>query len=58
MKENNPRKKWFVYRIVDKDGKEIARGQLKDCINVIYPRYVYGHIFTDTLYRTSERLYK
>lgn len=57
MKENNPKKKWYVYRLVDKDGKELAKGQLKDCMSVEYERYVYRHIFTDTLFRTSERLY-
>jgi len=58
MKENNPRRNWRVYRLVDKDGKELAKGQLKDVMAVEYPRFVYGHIFTDTLFKTSELLYK
>ena len=58
MKENNPRRKWYIYRLVNKDGVELARGQLKDVMAVEYPRFVYGHIYTDTLFRTNERLYK
>lgn len=52
------RKNWKVWILRDKDGKELARGRKKDVLDVLYPRYVYGHIFTDKLYRTNEPLYK
>ena len=51
-------KNWRVWVLTDKDGKELARGRKKDVINVAYGRYVYGHIFTDCLYRTDELLIK
>lgn len=47
---------WRVWVLVDKDGKEIAKGRKKDVVNASYHRYVYKHIFTDTLYRTNELL--
>ena len=49
---------WKVWILVDKKGNELARGRKRDVLNVWYPRCVYGHIHTDTLYRTSELLYK
>ena len=49
-------KNWRVWVLIDKDGKELARGRKKDVVNVLYPRYVYQHIFTDELYRTKELL--
>lgn len=49
-------KNWKVWILTDKDGKELARGRKKDVTDVLYQRYVYGHIFTDNLYRTSELL--
>lgn len=52
------RKNWKVWILRDKDGKELARGRKKDVLDVLYPRYVYGHIFTDKLYQTNEPLYK
>ena len=57
-KENKQMKNWRVWVLTDKDGKELARGRKKDVINVAYGRYVYGHIFTDCLYRTDELLTK
>ena len=51
-------KNWKVWILVDKNGNELARGRKKDVINVLSARYVYGHIFTDSLYRTNELLYK
>lgn len=51
-------KNWKVWVLTDKDGKELARGRKKDVVNVAYRRYVYGHIFTDNLYRTNELLNK
>ena len=47
---------WRVWVLVDKDGKEIARGRKKDVVMASYHRYVYRHIFTDVLYRTNELL--
>ena len=49
-------KNWKVWILTDKDGNELARGRKKDVMSVLYPRYVYQHIFTDNLYRTSELL--
>ena len=49
-------KNWKVWIAYDKNGKELARGRKKDVLDVLYPRYVYGHIFTDTLYRTNQLL--
>lgn len=51
-------KNWKVWVLTDKDGKELARGRKKDVLDVAYTRYVYGHIFTDNLYRTNELLNK
>lgn len=51
-------KNWKVWALYDKDGNLLIKGRKKDVINVAYPRYVYGHIFTDKLYRTSELLVK
>lgn len=51
-------KNWKVWILTDKDGNEIARGRKKEVVNKMYTRYVYGHIFTDCLYRTSENLIK
>lgn len=51
-------KNWKVWILTDKDGNELARGRKKDVVNVMYPRYVYSHIFTDKLYRTNELLEK
>ena len=49
-------KNWKVWILTDKEGKELARGRKKDVMDVLYQRYVYGHIFTDNLYRTSKLL--
>ena len=49
-------KNWKVWILTDKDGNELARGRKQDVIKVSYHRYVYGHIFTDCLYRTAELL--
>lgn len=49
-------KNWKVWVLTDKEGKELARGRKKDVMDVLYQRYVYGHIFSDNLYRTSELL--
>lgn len=56
IKESKTMRNWRVWVLVDKDGKEIARGRKKDVVNASYHRYVYKHIFTDTLYRTNELL--
>jgi hypothetical protein len=51
-------KNWKVWILTDAEGNELARGRKKDVLNVLYPRYVYGHIFTDCLYQTNELLVK
>ena len=51
------KKNWKIWELYDKDGNLLARGRKKAVLDVLYPRYVYGHIFTDELYRTSEFLY-
>ena len=51
-------KNWKVWVLVDKNGKELARGRKKDVTNVAYHRYVYQHIFDDCLYQTNELLNK
>lgn len=56
IKESKIMRNWRVWVLVDKDGKEIAKGRKKDVVNASYHRYVYKHIFTDTLYRTNELL--
>lgn len=50
------RKNWRVWVLYDKDGNELARGRKKDVMGKWYVRCVYGGIFTDELYRTSELL--
>ena len=57
-KRKKKMKNWKVWILTDKDGNELARGRKKDVIKVMYPRYVYSHIFTDKLYRTNELLEK
>lgn len=49
-------KNWRVWILTDKNGNELIRGRKKNVIDLLYQRYVYGHIFTDNLYRTNERL--
>ena len=51
------KKNWKVWKLFDSKGNLIAEGRKKDVVDVLYRRYVYGHIFTDELYRTSELLY-
>ena len=51
-------KNWKVWILVDKNNEVVARGRKKDVTNVLYQRYVYEHIFTDSLYRTNELLHK
>ena len=46
-------KNWKVWQLYDKDGNLLAEGRHKEVVSVLYPRYVYGHIFTDQLYRTN-----
>jgi hypothetical protein len=55
-REDTTMKNWKVWILTDKEGKELARGRKKNVMDVLYQRYVYGHIFTDNLYRTSELL--
>ena len=50
-------KNWKVWVLTDKDNNILIRGRKKDVLNVAYTRYVYDHIFTDCLYRTSENLF-
>lgn len=49
---------WRVWILTDANGNELARGRKKDVTNVLYKRYVYGHIFDDCLYQTKELLNK
>ena len=49
-------KNWRVWILTDKDGKVIAKGRKQEVTNKAYARYVYGHIFTDCLYKTNEPL--
>lgn len=49
-------KNWKVWILTDKQGNELARGRKQDVVKVAYQRYVYGHIFTDQLFRTNELL--
>ena len=43
-------RKFKNYILKDCDGNILAQGRLKDVEKVLYPRYVYRHIFTDVLY--------
>ena len=49
-------KNWKVWILTDAEGNELARGRKREVIKVASARYVYGHIFTDCLYRTAEPL--
>ena len=49
-------KNWRVWVLTDKNGNELIRGRKKAVCNMMYHRYVYGHIFTDNLYRTNDLL--
>ena len=51
-------KNWKIWVLFDKDGNELARGRKKDVLNLEYVRYVYEHIYTDSIYRTNEPLVK
>ena len=51
-------KNWKVWILWDAEGNELIRGRKRDVINLEYQRYVYGHIFTDQLFRTDEPLIK
>lgn len=50
-------KNWKVWILKDAKGNELARGRKQDVVKVAYHRYVYGHIFTDELFRTNEPLF-
>jgi hypothetical protein len=50
-------RKLYVWKLYDKDGVLLASGKHKEVVNVLYRRFVYGHIFDDMLYRTNE-IYK
>ena len=52
------KRNWKVWILTDAEGNELARGRKSEVEKVAYKRYVYSHIFTDCLYRTSELLYK
>ena len=43
-------RKFKKYILENHKGEIIAQGRLKDVENVLYPRYVYSHIFDDVLY--------
>jgi hypothetical protein len=43
-------RKFKKYILENRNGEIIAQGRLKDVENVLYPRYVYSHIFDDVLY--------
>lgn len=43
-------RKFKNYILENRNGEIIAQGRLKDVENVLYPRYVYSHIFDDVLY--------
>jgi hypothetical protein len=43
-------RKFKKYILENYKGEIIAQGRLKDVEKVLYPRYVYSHIFDDVLY--------
>jgi len=49
-------KNWKVWMLIDENGKVLARGRKRDVMRAASLRYVYDHIFTDSLYQTSEPL--
>lgn len=49
-------KNWKIWILADANGNELARGRKNEVMAVAYQRYVYQHIFTDSLYRTNELL--
>lgn len=48
------KKNWKVWVLYDKNGNKLAEGRKKDVLDVEYQRYVYAHIFTDTLYTRED----
>lgn len=44
---------YHLWRLYDADGNLLIEGRKRDVINKCYHRYVYGHIFTDQLYKTN-----
>ena len=51
-------KNWKVWVLKNKEGQVIAQGRKKEVVGIAYGRYVYQHIFTDTLVQTNELLVK
>ena len=51
-------KNWKIWVLTNQYGVELARGRKRDVVRVLHCRYVYGHIYTDCLYRTAEPLVK
>lgn len=43
---------WRIWLLVDAKGNILAYGKKSEVERAGYPRYVYGHIFTDTLIQT------
>ena len=50
-------RKRYVYLLKDCKGNIIIEGKKKDVENKVYQRYVYGHIFTDELYRKEIKIF-
>jgi len=49
-------KNWKVWMLVAENGEVLARGRKRDVMRIASARYVYQHIFSDSLYQTSEPL--
>jgi hypothetical protein len=49
-------KNWKVWMLIAENGEILARGRKRDVMRIASARYVYQHIFTDSLYQTSEPL--
>lgn len=46
-------KKWVL---LNEKGNVVIEGRHNKVVKELYHRYVYQHIFTDTLYRTNENI--
>ena len=51
-------KNWKVWILMDANGKELVRGRKREVMDIFNQRYVYGGIYSDKLYKTTELLDK
>lgn len=49
-------RKYYIWKLYNKDGELIACGRKGEVVKAAYGRYVYELIFTDKLVRTNDYL--